>query len=106
LGELLRPIRLLQQRARGHDISRITRREQNLQPGLLLTCSPRHFATVEPGHDNVGKQQIDLRMLANQEESGGPVGCRQHGIAAFLQDIARIIEDAGIIIHDDDRTSR
>lgn len=61
-----------------------------------------HLGAVESGHHNVGEQQINLGMVAQQEECSYAIDCLQNGIAALPEDVTRIAEDAGVVIYDRD----
>lgn len=100
------PIRLLQQAAYWNHIGGVTRGEQNFEPGSLLTGPSRYLGAVEARHHDVCEQQVDLRLTAQQDERGQAIGGCQNGITTLRQDIARVIEDAGIVIHDQNRFVR
>jgi hypothetical protein len=101
-GELLGSIWFLQQATCRDNIGRVTSGEQHLKSGAFLTCSSCHLDAVEPWHHHVGEQQVDLVVIAQQNESSRSIGRSQDCVAALLQHIARIVEDTWVIVDDKD----
>src|ERR1043166_3146898 len=69
-----------------NSISRIARREQNLERGVQAASLVRQLPSVHPaGQPHVGEQKGRLRMVLEDFERFPAIRCLEHGITQTLQ---------------------
>ena len=78
--------------------------EQNLEIGMAPTRLPGERQAVHAaGHDQVGEEQIDLRVVAQDLQGLAAVAGHEGDVAVIAQDRPGEFGHVGAIVHDQDR---
>ena len=79
----------------------VARREQNRQPWPAPGNLIRKRAPVHPsGQNDIGKQQLDLRMLLDDLQSLSAIAGLKNTVSEIAQSLDGVCSQVGLVFHD------